>query len=246
MAGDRAGHSAAGRDGVPTVQAVPRGARRGWLTVALGAVLLGAFVVSASSTWQLGERHHLGDLARVALIAMLEVGSITGASLYVSTRDRRTRVRAGLLVAIATGVAATGGVQAYGFLIGLSVAAVLLLMVEVISRYWHETGPVPAEQPQAPSEEPPTPVQVPAERPALVSLPGTGTDDTTPVPVPKSTTGPARARATKAKHSDEVVVAWLREQLADPQAKDPTVDAVVERFSTGRTRAVRLCQEAKA
>lgn len=113
---------------------------RGWLVVALVLVLAGAFVVSATSTWLLGERHHLDAIARTALILMLEVGSVTGAAIYVATRRAGLRVRAGLVVAIATSVAATGGVQAYGFLIGLPVAALLLLLVDTIAVYWHETS----------------------------------------------------------------------------------------------------------
>lgn len=116
--------------------------RRSWLVTALVVVLGGAFAVSASSTWRGGTAHNLADIALPGLVLVLEVGSITGASLYVITTSTGTRVRAGLLVAIATGVAATFGVQAYGFLVGLPVAAVLLLMVDIIGRFWHESEPV--------------------------------------------------------------------------------------------------------
>jgi hypothetical protein len=150
---------------------------RGWLVTALVAVLGGAFGVQASSTWLLGEHQHIDVGARPFLILLLEVGSITGAALYLATRNAGTRRRAGLLVAIAVGVGATGGVMRYGFLIGLPVAAVLLLMVDIIGRFWHEEEPV--EQPERSADGPPSPrdqrdvVAPPSETRPLVESPVT-------------------------------------------------------------------------
>lgn len=165
----------------------PTNRRRRWLVLALALVLGGAFAVQATSTWRGGQAHHLADLALPALVLVLEVGAITGASIYVVTRNTGTRRRAGLLVSIVTGVGATFGVQAYGFLIGLPVAALLLLMVDLIGRFWHESASpdTAADSPggtgsSADSDEPdtagdgfagPDAVDLPADEPEAPPLP---------------------------------------------------------------------------
>jgi hypothetical protein len=122
---------------------------RGWYIAALVAVLVGAFGVQASSTWILADSHHVETYARPFLVLMLEVGSITGAALYLSTRDKVTRRSAGLLVLISSGVGLVGGVTRYGVLLGVASGAVLLLLVHTIGRFWHEPAPVREEPPMA-------------------------------------------------------------------------------------------------
>lgn len=130
--------------------APPRRRGRGWYVAALVAVLTGAFGVQASSTWLLADAHHVETYARPFLILMLEVGSITGAALYLATRDTVTRRSAGLLVIISSGVGGYGGISKYGVILGVACGAVLLLMVHTIGRFWHE--PAPREEPPAMSE----------------------------------------------------------------------------------------------
>lgn len=112
--------------------------RISWPGVGLVAVLGAAFCVQATSTWRYGVGHNLADLARPALVVLLEVGSITTASIFFSARSRGLRVRALLLLAVCAGTGGMGGVIAYGWVVGLVVAVLMLGLVEVVGTYRRE------------------------------------------------------------------------------------------------------------
>jgi hypothetical protein len=160
--------------------------RRGWLVLALAVVLGGAFLVQATSTWRLGDKHHLAGVALPALVMVLEVGSITGAALYLVTLVRGTRRRAGLLVVIAAGVGGYGGVNEYGFIIGVPVGLVLLLMVDTIGRFWHEPAPPVDIADSRDVDPPPSESRPRVESPVTLDEPAM-TTPAPPLPPPRFT-----------------------------------------------------------
>ena len=126
-----------------------------WLVIALVAVLGAAFLVQATSTWKFGERQHLVDLALPALVVLLEVGSITAASIFFSARSRGLRIRALAMLAVTAGLGGTGGVLAYGFAIGVPVAVLMLGLVEIVGAARHERSTT-LDQPSTTSDQPST------------------------------------------------------------------------------------------
>jgi hypothetical protein len=126
--------------------------RISWTTVALVVVLGAAFLVQASSTWRLGLRQHLADLALPALVVLLEVGAITTASIFFRARSKGLRRRALLLLAICAGTGGMGGIIAYGWVVGLVVAILMLGLVEIVGAYRHEQ----VDQPSTTLDQPST------------------------------------------------------------------------------------------
>lgn len=144
--------------------------RLSWPGVALVCVLGAAFLVQATSTWKLGERQHLADIALPALVVLLEVGSITSAAIFFAAKRRGLRVRSLLLLAITAGLGGFGGVVAYGFVIGIPVAILMLGLVEVVGTYRREQDRSTSTTVDQPSTEPvdaapSPPVDAPVDEP---------------------------------------------------------------------------------
>jgi hypothetical protein len=113
--------------------------KRSWLVIALALVLGAAFCVQATSTWRFGESRHLADLALPALVVLLEVGSITASAIFFSARSKGLRVRALLMLTLTAGLGGAAGVIAYGVAVGVTVAILMVGLVELVGAYRHET-----------------------------------------------------------------------------------------------------------
>jgi hypothetical protein len=216
--------------------------KRAWLVVALVLVLGAAFCVQATSTWKLGQRQNLADLALPALVVLLEVGSITAAAIFFQASSRGLRTRAILMLAITAGLGAAGGVVAYGWLVGIVVGTLMVGLVELVGAYRHETA---AETTQAEQDKQDNHLREIAAEPVVEPEPQvwSGPDtvelprqpDTLPIEV-QDETEPVRPQLEAVKWSVDQIVADLREQ----GVTDPSGQYIRKTYSVGKAKADRV------
>lgn len=210
--------------------------KRPWLVIALVLVLGAAFCVQATSTWKLGERQNLENIALPALVVLLEVGSITAAAIFFRARSRGLRVRAILMLILTAGLGGTGGVIAYGVVVGVVVATLMVGLVEVVGAYRHETAEKVVDQTE-PVQQDNRDNQDNHEwsGPETVELPRL------PDTIPTEVTSPAKLEAVS--WSDEAIVADLRERgRTDPDQRG-LQRHIRDTYSVGPAKATRVIDE---
>mgnify|MGYP000400870881 CR=1 FL=1 len=149
--------------------------------------------MQATSTWKFGQQQNLAEVALPALVVLLEVGSITTASIFFAARSKGLRVRALLLLAVTAGLGGAGGVIAYGWAVGVPVAVLMLGLVEIVGAFRHEQQsktPAPVAVPGVPE-----PVAAPPAEPEPDTVePESDTVDEVPDPFDQVPIGPVHDR----------------------------------------------------
>lgn len=153
-------------------------------TVLVGAAILCALVLSASSTVALAARVGVPGWAHPFAVGLLEVVAVAGTWIWMT--DPRLRLEAAAAVGMASTVTGIGGVAAYGWF-GIVAPLGLIVTVHLIARAWTEPRPawepssvVPASTEVQVSTESPVPTEIAPEQIAIGYL-----DDVTdqhPVP----------------------------------------------------------------
>lgn len=111
-------------------------------TVLVGAAILCALVLSASSTVALAARVGVPGWAHPFAVGLLEVVAVAGTWIWMT--DPRLRLEAAAAVGMASTVTGIGGVAAYGWF-GIVAPLGLIVTVHLIARAW--TDPRPAGEP---------------------------------------------------------------------------------------------------